>query len=257
MRAGVLHLCNMFKFAEIEGQFTREDLLGSAIAEGPAYVIQQKFDGARGALVSDSNGTRLVQKRIVRCDLQYELPEGFELDGELMPDGRFHAFDLVKAHGKWIDKLPLWQRLQALETFLNSFTCPHQVQRVTTLECTPGSILKAFDEVVYQGGEGIVIKAKHSTYGEAGAWTRIKKCRTDVFKIAAVDVDKRTITLGIQRPGVLKIIGKVGGLSGADARQASASIGAFVEVTFHSQTNSGALREPRFNRFRFDLNFLS
>lgn len=209
-------------------------------------IVQEKVDGIRCVLHCTNGSIRGVSRSGLHVTLPKWSDPGFTavLDGELMA-GRFHAFDCLSVNGRDLRGLPLRARLAALDCL----TLPEWCVRVRQWDSIPDAL--AF--IHKSDGEGIVLKHLCSPYDPARCgWVRAKRSVTTDFYLLDVDIFKQSAEVGEMVRGRMQSRGRIFGMNPAEARQASASIGAQVEIEAMQFTRHGKLRSGRFRRFRFD-----
>lgn len=224
----------------------------------PGHVYQIKWDGVRMLAYLDSDGVRLVNRRLnERTDVYPELQALQEqvkgrsaiLDGEIVAlgaDGRpsfsgvlkrdlvkntskirllvksqpifFMVFDLLYLDDEWLLKEPLTARQERLESVLPVS------QTVRVIDNFPSGT-ELFRVMKEQGMEGIVAKEKDGRYliGERSpTWKKIKNFRTIYAVVCGATLKGgfvNSLLLGVYHEGKLLFIGKAGsGLDNNDIR---------------------------------------
>lgn len=146
-----------------------EELAGTVIDGEVMPSTWGKEQGTLGALQSIMNST---YENAIEKQRQY----GFV---------QYKMFDVIKFKGEWIGHLPLAARLgyrtAVLEMINKAFPgqpfidVPRSVHGKELFKLT-------FDEIVANGGEGLVVKDLSKGYGDTNAWLKMKKEETfDVF----------------------------------------------------------------------------
>lgn len=154
---------------------------------------------------------------------------GSVIVGELLPDGRFFAFDCLAVEGQDIRMAKLRERLDCLRRF--SFPQP-----------ALGSGGEFLQAVMARGGEGVVAKHLEGSYG--ATWFKCKRQATFDCLVSAKDSARGTIRLVLD--------GADAGWCPVRAGFETIAVGNVVEVAAHSRHASGKLREARFVRLRPD-----
>lgn len=124
------------------------------------------------------------------------------------------------------------------------------------------AIIDLYQEIMTKGGEGIVIKDMDSPYGKG--WTKVKKVLEDSVIIVGFTSGKGKYTnqIGAIRFGqyVDKELIEYGQCSGMDdatrdklTKSQDEMIGRVFDIKFQERFESGKFREPRFLRFRNDI----
>lgn len=205
----------------------------------PGFVFEEKMDGIRAVVQSRAGGNLVTGCRfgddgrpaeIVKTHAAYlqsaVLPD-VVLDGELMPDGSYWAFDLLavgKADWRHIDQLHRRSYLERIKGDLPEF--------VRVLPCYVS--LSELGEF----GEGVVVKDLQAKYGRG--WWKAKRVETDDVLVVSVDYEKQSAEV---YGG-----GRVTGIP------ATVRAGDCIEVEFFKRFESGKLRNGRFVRVRDDKN---
>ena len=150
--------------------------------------------------------------------------------GEMMPDGRFFAFDIPIYQGQDIRKKKTSERLNILDGF--------NLLRPATPETgeTPAQFIK---RIIDAGGEGIVAKALDCPFG--AKTFKVKRVETHDCNVVERHATKRSVRLELdgEDVGWCKVGSRV-------------HIGDIIEVKCMKRTASGKLREPIFIRSRPD-----
>ena len=219
----------------IPAELARVNLDDALEFQHPDFIAEEKFDGVR-AVVHVEEQVRVTGRRIgadgqvLPLRLHHPLPAfhamllGCVLDSELMADGTFHVFDLLRHHGQDTRPLPLRERKARLASL--SDYMPAAVRLVASYAC-PAAI-PSFRE-------GIVIKDLRSRYGHG--WWKAKRIETH---------DVRLLRVGDNGVAETEGRGKVQGVPpGIQA-------GDMIEVRAFALFASGKLRNGRFMRVRAD-----
>ena len=194
------------------------------------YVVTEKLDGWRAFLDGDSG--ELIGRNSRFGFYRQTFPCWF-FDGELMPDGGFRPFDVLRhpeqgdvSSPSQIERLDLLDEIR----FLRPVQWTNSVDAVAFAQ-----------EIEREGGEGIVAKLRDAPYGRGG-WLRFKREFTSDFLVLSVDAEKNSAEVG-----------------GSDGRSVGRIMGAghcrpgqIVEVKAMQFTASGKLRQGRFVRLRPD-----
>ena len=155
--------------------------------------------------------------------------------GEILPDGRFFAFDLPVYRGADIRRRPTAERFAILDSLrLPRPATPRDSQ-------TPAQFIQS---ILAAGGEGIVAKDLDAPFGV----NTFKVKRAETFDCRVTEKHPSKMSLHLS-------------LDGADAGWCPALYGAFdrvavgdvVEVECFARHPSGKFREPRFVRVRTDM----
>jgi ATP-dependent DNA ligase len=205
----------------------------------PDFMVEEKLDGIRAMVEIQYNGKVSVTGRrwkslgvlaqLGKCDSlrnQSYHPELYAtcIDGELMPCGTFHAFDIIMQGGCDLSDMPQFKR----KDYLNSIAdfLPENFK-----------IVRSFASVSEMGGfsEGVVWKNLNSGYGFG--WLKAKRVET-------LDV----IVKRILDEGVAEVEGR-GKVVGVPE---SVKPGDMIEVEAFKVFDSGKLRNGKFVRTRDD-----
>jgi bifunctional non-homologous end joining protein LigD len=179
------------------------------LPENGDWFYEIKFDGYRCMVVKDSDMVRLLSRnendfneRFPKLAKAFERFTGrFVIDGEVValdrkdrpsfqllqnnkakPDAiYFYAFDLLNDDGEDLQRMPLEQRRERLNTLLSGASDP--IRPSALLPGSPRQVLKAVEKL---GLEGVVAKRQGSLYepGErSGAWVKQRIDRRQEFVI--------------------------------------------------------------------------
>jgi len=152
--------------------------------------------------------------------------------GELMPDGRFFAFDLPIHAGTDLRRAPRHERMARLDTFpLLRPAAPQPGE-------SPAHFLQ---RILAAGGEGIVAALADGPFG----YDVCKVKRAETFDCRVVEKFSQSIALELdgQSAGRCAVLGP---------EFAQIQPGDVVEIAAFSRTARGKFREPRFLRRRPD-----
>ena len=177
----------------------------------PPYIIQPKLDGERCRAAYDEEfGWQLISSELNVFDsvphinqslLFSDIPPSIELDGELYAHGlpfeeihsivsrtvnlhpnhgiiKFNIFDIVDSN------LPQWERLRILRLLQERFTPGLSVVPMHLAENLDG-VLKAYDRIVEDGYEGIIIRQLDAPYiRRRSIWVmKFKPKKSDIYEI--------------------------------------------------------------------------
>jgi bifunctional non-homologous end joining protein LigD len=281
------------------------------------WLYERKLDGMRCLAVRGGDGTRLYSRSgrdvtvafpEVAEALERQASADFVIDGEVVAfEGRrtsfarlqprihlssaakarrtgvavfFYVFDVLRAEGEDLRRLPLLDRKRALRSLLG-FEGP---VRLTPYRLTAGE--DYFAEVCGKGWEGLIAKRSDAPYprGRTKDWLKFKcEAGQELVVVGWTDPEGSrealgALLLGHHRDGDLVYAGKVGtGFSGAVLRDLLArllplevdaspcTVGKLpdrgvhwarpelvAEVAFTEWTTAGQLRHPRFLGLRND-----
>lgn len=279
----------------------------------PGWWAEHKLHGCRYLLYSDGRlmsrhvsvkGTGFIDK-IDRTPHLREaaklLPRGTILDGEvithpfctvrdvtsIMNSGPEEAiykqhergwvtlqvFDLPFAEGHDLQGFTLQERRRYLEEILSK-----SLKYVELNPIIQEAKKEYCDHIMSLGGEGVILKWRHATYGQQSKWVKVKRSETfDVFIIGYKDASEVStkvngetsptkfavkgwigaVEMGmIDAAGDVVSVGFVSGFSEDEraflSAERNAYLGRVIEVEAQSQLPSGKFEHPRFLRFRDD-----
>ena len=203
----------------------------------PAFVFEEKFDGVRALVEIRSGSTIVTGRRLnhagepcnigpradwLRSTYWHAALMGCVLDGELMPDGRFIAFDLLYFK---------WENLRSLALKLRRIALVHageflpETCLVIAQSATPP---KSF-------GEGVVVKDSRAKYGHG--WFKAKRLVTFDLRVSEM------LDHGV---AIVEGHGKIQGVP------ETVKPGDVIEAEAFEMFPSGKLRNGRFLRVRDD-----
>ncbi|MBI3023372.1 MAG: hypothetical protein HYY68_06545, partial [Thaumarchaeota archaeon] len=129
-----------------------------------------------------------------------------------------------------------------------------------TLAKTPEKIISLKNETVQKGGEGIIVKNPHSSYGQTNSWLKLKRFDTIDCFITDFQETQEMKRTGVARSWSVGVyddksqlvnLGNVGStVERVDPRQVKR--GSVVEVRFQEVTRDRKLRAPFILRVRHD-----
>lgn len=126
----------------------------------------------------------------------------------------------------------------------------------------PPLVTKLYQEIMAKGGEGIVIKNSEAPYGDG--WTKVKKILEDSVIVIGFAPGKGkysnmigAIQFGQWDNGTIKGFGQCSGMDDATRQWITDNkgevIGKVFDIKFQERFPTGKFREPRFLRFRNDI----
>lgn len=173
---------------------------------------------------------------------------------------RYVVFDILFLQGRDIRNLPLRERRTELEQIFNHLLGNHFYY----LSCTScKEKVDLFRKIVDKGGEGVVLKHKESTYGSG--WIKVKKIQEESVIVTGFTPGQGkylgmigAIQFGQYVNGELITFGQCSGIDDATRQWITDNqakvMGKVFDIKFQDRFGSGKFREPRFLRWRTDLN---
>lgn len=276
----------------------------------PGYIIQEKFDGTRCVLIKKGENVWLIG-RSNKNDFAPRFPEivndalrirgDFTIDGEITffrgnkcvfvtalatPETKraytikFMVFDVLEISGHPTTHLPLHKRINLLEDLAGGLKTIEVVHTYTN----PSQYNAIFEEILRNGGEGVVAKHIDSPYVEESRahWFKVKKVHTEECIVCGITEGKGArsetfgaLILGQYADGKIRFVSKCSGFDHATLKMLYHQIMAMpsvpnyvgadipnvikfvppkivVEVICMEKTPNGMLRHPRFIRIRTD-----
>jgi ATP-dependent DNA ligase len=170
-------------------------------------------------------------------------PHRMILDGEYVSGTGVFFFDILQVDDRDVRPLPLKERKKILREILEGT----EMEAVSTVAKTAGEISRLKDEMVYKGGEGLMVKNPESTYGQRNSWLRLKRYDTVDCFVTDIEETEQMKKTGIPhswRIGVYDEKGQVVGLG---------KVGSFVEKVDPRQVKKGSVVELRFHEVTYDM----
>jgi len=166
-------------------------------------------------------------------------PKRMILDGEYVSRDGLHFFDILHFDNRDLRPLPLYRRKEILSQILGGAEIETKFITAESIE----EIDKYREEILSNGGEGIIAKNPMSFYGEPDTWLKIKRFDTvDCFVIDYGESSDQKRTWSI---GAYDISGKIVSLG---------EVSSFVERVDPKKIRLGSVVEVRFtlieNKFR-------
>lgn len=189
---------------------------------GGEFMYQEKSDGIHCFWTGPANGGS---------------PPVF--NGEEMRDGSIVLNDLVSLHGHDMTRETTKVRWNNLVEWFRPLAFPFPIRLSET-----GSGAEFLEHIISRGGEGIVCKPWDAPFGVN--WLKCKRCET--FDLIVTEIDYARGSLHLADP----LTSTDRGWCPAKADHLNVRIGDVVEVAAFGLTAKGKLREPRFQRLRFD-----
>ena len=224
----------------------------------PGWCSQEKFDGRRMMLRRVGNNVAAINRKGLRVGAPtvfilaaMGIRSEFLLDGEAVGEA-FHAFDLLELDGQDLRPLPLWKRLEALETLLGGrdrgairmvLTARAKWEKEAMLAMLEG-----------ERREGIVFKHLDEPYipgrpASGGSQVKFKFVETASCIVSGIN-GKRSVSLALLKDGEQVPAGNVTIPLNRDIP----FVGAIVEVRYlYAFPESGCLYQPVFMERRDDI----
>lgn len=245
------------------------------------YAAEEKRDGCWAELRTDASGrikslTSRVGKRFTGDNvnglhklntglpnvvLACELECGSEAATERYRALRYrraHPFDLLAFGGKDVTRQPYTERRRLLASILATLKGDAK-KRLPLVRAERSGFAEMFDDVMNDGGEGLVFKRVDSLYvprtsdGKVEDWIRCKPYRFVDYVVTSVGKSPQgsdNLKCGLYVSGKLKEVCTIKNLpSGTNARKL---VGRVVECKGAEVFKSGALRHGHLSRLRSD-----
>jgi len=231
----------------------------------PAWVMEQKMDGIRCIVRTDSNGRasffshtgeplKSGSKHFGAIAAAVTCLRDCTVDGELLADGTLWLFDVLQAVGADVRLLPQSERRNLLN-LIGQGLCAETVVRVVPDATTTDAKQALWNLVLASGAEGVVVKRHAARYETGGKHTRtsdvrkIKVTRTiDCVVIGRNSDGHNNATLGLVDGDRIVTVGRCS-MNG----KTPAQVGDVIEVTFLGlYAGNQTLTQPRMMRARPD-----
>jgi bifunctional non-homologous end joining protein LigD len=186
---------------------------------------------------------------------------------ELLKNGmgiKYYAFDILYYKGKDLRGRPLTTRKAYLRQFINELP-DHIKKNWVYLEPVENS-KKSFDQIVKNGGEGVILKTLNSAYSEGKRnkdWIKVKKFST--YEGVIIGYHPGTgkyeslfgaLLVGQYIDGKLTEVARVSGMTDLQRTQIwthkQKFLGTVIEFKAQEPTKAKRYRHPEFLRFRND-----
>jgi ATP-dependent DNA ligase len=240
------------------------------------FIAEKKMDGIWCSIQTNSVGviTNIVsrhEKEKITKGFIYFIDRNIELSdciltGELITkNNELHIFDVIKFKNEDTTKYNNEKRREILES-LDIYK-----DKINLVQRWDRDFLKHYNEVINNGGEGLVIKkiGNGTIYipdTKNSNWYKIKKHMTTDYIITGFDISTsikyrgqiKAIKLGLYKDGIIKEVCRCGSMKEKDRKYFTDNqkniIGDVVEIGGYDVFPSGATRHPFFIRLRPDLN---
>ena len=196
----------------------------------------------KAALTFNFHGWHLSEKADGIC-VRREFA-GCSVWGDSMRDGRLMVWDIDRAFGQDVRRLPWIEREAALRELFSRLN-----QKLNWHRCATGNGAEFIEAVIADGGEGCVAKPLGGRFGES--WFKIKRSETHDCVVVEKHTSKLSIHIsegGVDR-GWCAVLG--GSYFGGFAIE-KIHVGDTVEIECFGVTVKDKFREPRFVRVRLD-----
>jgi ATP-dependent DNA ligase len=255
--------------------------------EKNVWAAEVKRDGCWCEIRTDENG--IIQKLIGRSGLEFggDVVSGLKglrtpwpntvLVGELetateastkvfqkVGYRRVWIFDTTILLGYEVHPLEYDTRRKLLEASFKQFSGPAK-ERLLLVEQVTENFEPFFNQVMEQGGEGLVLKKRSSLYkqtssGRTDQWVRCKTLRHVDYFVTRWELTEKgnvSLWLALYRGGKFVEVGKIiapVNIHGGMTRNGGAKtlVGKVIECIGAEVHDSGMLRHCRFNRIRLD-----
>jgi ATP-dependent DNA ligase len=196
----------------------------------------------KAALTFNFHGWHLSEKADGIC-VRREFA-GCSVWGDSMRDGRLMVWDIDRAFGQDVRRLPWLEREAALRELFSRLN-----EKLNWHRCATGNGAEFIEAVIAAGGEGCVAKPFDSPFGYD--WTKIKRSETHDCIVTEKHASKLSVRLaenGIDRGWCAVLGGDYFGGFELD----KISVGDVVEIQCYGITAKDKFREPRFLKIRKD-----
>jgi ATP-dependent DNA ligase len=261
------------------------------------YLIEQKYDGIYIQLVFDDEGKLSLVSRNMKVkdneqleSLRLYLEQNLNLknsviNGELAfstqagteyqkkyGHSKVDVFDILKFKNEELSTFPLLKRKEILHEICEKLNSEYIVEAKYIITKDSKIVKQWFDNIIANGGEGLVIKDLNDTNyvfgGKSNLWYKIKKLIDMDYVIMGYEDSKsekygkqgwvKNIICGLYVDGKLKQKVRVGSMTEEIRKEISENknkyIGTVIEVHGFEIFKSGSIRHPSFSRFRDDKN---
>lgn len=231
-------------------------------------VLEEKMDGDRRMMMKSGGKTLLVtphngvysEKDHPNVFSEFDMDDDTILDGEFLkkPD-KYYIFDILCHKGDYkVQDQPLLKRKELMKKAIRIHEGATHIGFLpwTTVVNINGveEIDKAFNQIIERGGEGVVVKAAKSAYGDNHAWLKFKTTDAqDVFVKGLIKKEHElSYTMGAHTPDGNEIeLGEVYSAIGS-VDKSQIGIGTILSVRYQPSENFKHLRHPVILRIRDD-----
>ena len=247
--------------------------------EDEFWIADEKIEGIRLLIKSDGKENRMFTRGgkevYIKWLKKIRFPRGL-YDGELTVENgissdvmhcivkepeclKWVVFDMIQYEDNDMINDPYIFRRDFLEIYFGGLNNP----RIRLSKTATYDRKKFYDEIVENGGEGIILKDRRASYvpGSRNFWIKVKK--KDTWDVVITRVGERKGTKAADRGEVTLFYGfymgrkltEVGSLGYFDKEEDLIPfIGAVAEVEGQCQLKSGAIRHLHFLKWRGDKN---
>lgn len=233
-------LLNTIEQEELEQYINDED-----------YIAQEKMDGERRMLISESS-VKGLNKKGTEVPLPTVIVKSLPvqeciLDGEIIGDKLF-VFDVLSINGKDLKSTHCTERLG----YLNSLNCGKAIEFVYTASSAKDK-RALYEKLKAENKEGIVFKKKFSPYtagrpASGGNALKFKFQNTATFVVKDHTKGKRSVGLEMTSPDGWQFMGKVTIPPNHDIP----NVGELVEVQYLYCYKNGCVFQPVYKGKRTD-----
>jgi ubiquinone/menaquinone biosynthesis C-methylase UbiE len=144
-----------------------ETLTKDKVSRNTEYAVTIKLDGKRHFLFADRGSIFLLDNKlnVVKLDIEAanNISDNFIIDGELLPNGVFHCFDILFSYNKDVRDLDLKERLVILAHFVNTVDNPNVVVKEYFFENLV-SKMKNYISDTPVGTDGLILVPVNKSY---------------------------------------------------------------------------------------------
>lgn len=229
------------------------------------WIAQPKLDGERRAAQVDTQGVIGMNRKGLIVPLPKVIADELaalcfkegecRVDGELLGE-TLHVFDLHRARGKCLQRLP-WEERMRLATAL--------LKECHSLKAVPVALTIKEKTALWYGvqaanGEGVVFKRADGVItpgrpNSGGDWLKFKFTSSASCLVMAINEDKRSVRIGVSEgiagaasPGAIPV-----GNVTIPTNYPMPSAGQVVEVSYLYAFPGGSLYQPVYRGERSDL----
>ncbi len=231
-------------------------------------ICEQKLDGIRVFLFKSGDQLVLSSKHggiytprgnprvFAKVPEFLHAPHRMILDGEYVAHEGLFLFDVLRVDDRDVRSSILTERKKILGEILRGTNLEVPFKFAKSSE----EITSSMEEIVAEGGEGVIVKNPASMYGQLNSWLKLKRYDTIDCFVMDYEETQEMKKSGIPRSWYVGVydasgqrvsLGKVGSfVERVDPRDVR--VGSVIEVRFQEVTDDLKLRAPFILRIRHD-----
>jgi ATP-dependent DNA ligase len=228
------------------------------LLEDSGWVVEPKYDGERIIAMLSDTTVRCWNRHGTEMNVPTALAQTYPfgtiyLDGEIVNDVDFYAFDIIREDGTDMTKWTYYMRRKALEKVLQSWN-PKGIWLADQAQTTYEKKMMA-RALELNGAEGVMFKNINGRYMEgkrSSKWLKWKYTNTADVVVLNFDFEGKRESVEFGYYDVTGQLVSGGSIKVSDLYHDDLNVGDVMEIKYLRYEPSGRLYQPTFIRKRTD-----